>query len=387
MKRRPYLLLMALGLMASLTLLAVWRERHRQQTRARQASIATTRDHSTAQKDQTLVRGAAPSPHSTQQDADIAPVHNRDWNALCDSAEKDDLSAASKVIREGVGVNSRDKLRRTPLMYAAANGAMHVFDLLLAEGADVNARDALGWTALMFAAQTDNLTIAHALLRHGANRRLRDHENHWTAEERAVHVGQERIAELLRTGHVVRGQSSESERPFAYWENKGTTLHTRAQVDAHRWIKAVHLPDIQQDMGEGACGVVVVDTGGKQGKPFGGDTFFFLPEIQVFRDTDERPYAFIQGHHRMETNFIVAIQGRALVQKCDCYASYGVFCKPLPGGGALVTGFERTTDKMEGTLLPGIPLKHRYDEMAAVSRFRHGKLTQLGTIFLPQQED
>jgi len=321
-----------------------------------------------------------------QRGANIALAHNGGWNVLCWAAEKDDLSTAHKVVRKGLGVNSRDSLQRTPLMYAAANGSMHVLDLLLAAGADVNARDAAGWTALMFAAQTDNVPVAHALLRHGANRRLRDHEKHWTAEERATRVGQERIAELLRTGRIVKRPDSDSERQFVEEERNASTLPTQAQIDIHRWIKAVHLPNIPQDAGEGACGVVVSDDGGKQGEPFGGDTFFFLPEIRVFHDTDGRPYAFLRGHHRTEPNFIVAIRGRTLVQECDFYAgAYEAFCQPLPGGGALVVGFETTYDKMEGKPRKGIPVKHQNDRMASVSQFRHGKLTALDDIFLPQQ--
>jgi hypothetical protein len=393
MKRRPYLLLLTFSVVASVTLLVVWRERHRQQERANRALIASTHFRSTLPQSKPLVPKDDPNRFSLPTATSATPVpqgadvwvHDSGWNKLCEAAKQDDLSVARKVIQEGVRVNSRDKQRRTPLMYAAAYGSKNVLDLLLAKGADVNARDAVGWTALMFAAQTDDVTIAHALLRHGVNRRLRDHENHWTAEERALHLGQERMAALLRTGQIGSGIETESKWWLGADESAATSPRTQAKVDVHRRIKSVLLSGDSQESSDRECGVVVVDADGKQGKPFESD-YYNLPDVQVFHDADGRPYAFIAGQQRMSRNYIVAIQGRTLLQKCECPAYYNAVCQPLRGGGALVIAFETTYNKMEGTPIEGIPVQHQNDQMAFVSRFRHGKLTSLDDIYLPQQE-
>jgi len=409
MKRRPYLLFLTFSVLASVTLLVVWSERHRQQVRAHEAAISASRNRSTLPQDRSpqpgtdsharditeLLHALPESPQPVtppdapsadppaESDSREAPQWD-DGNTLFWAAASDDLPTVRKMLRTGMGVNRRDKQRRTLLMLAAAHGATRVFHLLLAEGADVNARDVVGWTALMFVAQTDNVTIAHELLQHGAHRRLRDHENHWTAEERAVRAGQERMAELLRTGHIRPRSEAESQWCLAHDERAATSPRTNAQVDAHCWIKSVLLSGDSLESSDRECGVVVVDADGKRGEPFEGD-YYNLPQVQVFHDTDGRPYAFIQGNQRMAKNYIVAIQGRTLVQKCDCSAYYDAFCQPLHGGGALVIAFEATYDKMEGKPIEGIPVPHQNDDMATVSRFRHGKLTDLSTIYLPSQ--
>jgi len=411
MKRRPYLLFLAFSVLASATLLAVWRERHRQQVRAHEASISKLRNRPTLPQDRSaepgtdlhvrditeLLRALPESPQpiapqpvvpSSDPPTESAPKAATPWDdgkTLFWAAESDDLPTVRKMLRAGRGVNCRDKQRRTLLMFAAAHGATRVFHLLLAEGADVNARDVVGWTALMFTAQTDNVTLAHALLQHGARRRLRDHENRWTAEERAVHVGQERMAELLRTGHIRPESEAESKWWLAPDERAATSQRTQAQVDAHRRIKSVLLSGGSLKSSDRECGVVVVDADGKRGKPF-EDDYYNLPAVQVFHNTDGRPYAFIQSNQRMAMNYIVAIQGRTLVQKADfCTGDNTAYCQPLRGGGALVIAFETTYDKMEGKPIVGIPVPHQNDAMATVSRFRHGKLTYLDTIYLPSQ--
>ena len=72
-----------------------------------------------------------------QRGVDVMPAHNDGWNIFSWAAQEDDLFVAKTVLRLGVGVDSRDKRSRTPLMYAAANGNRRVLDLLLSRGADV----------------------------------------------------------------------------------------------------------------------------------------------------------------------------------------------------------------------------------------------------------
>lgn len=68
-----------------------------------------------------------------------------------------------KAPRPGV-----DGLGRTPLHYAANDGAADIVLRLLQEGADPALADDNGWTALHFAAQSNAVEAARALLDGGA---------------------------------------------------------------------------------------------------------------------------------------------------------------------------------------------------------------------------
>ena len=67
-----------------------------------------------------------------------------------------------------------DGLGRTPLHYAAADGAVAEVARLLAAGANANARDDNGWSPLHFAAQSNSADITNALLGAGAKIDVRD---------------------------------------------------------------------------------------------------------------------------------------------------------------------------------------------------------------------
>lgn len=328
---------------------------------------------------ETLLRGGA----------DVSPARNRGWNILCWAAEEDRVSIANEVLQRGLSVNSRDRQGRTPLMYAAANGADRAAALLLAKGAAVDARDNLGWTALMFAAQNNNLRMVEALLQHGADRSLRDAEDHWTAEERARHVGQDLVAARLKGGLLPQEHKREPASPLFGWKNDRSEQSWRKRVDAQRQIRSVSWPVLrdEEDMEDPKFAVVVVDGHGRPGRPF-RDDWTFRPEVEVFRDTDGTPYGFLRGHHRTEPAVIVAIRGQDLIKECDYYSEYGngKFCQPLAGGGALIISFDRAQSN-EGELLEGLRVAHVHDRVAEVFRFRNGKSTRLGLILLPGQED
>jgi ankyrin repeat protein len=316
-----------------------------------------------------------------QRNVDITPARNGGWNLLCWAAEQGNAVVMQTALRRGLGVDSRDKYGRTPLMYAAANGEGRVLKMLLDRGADIDACDKMGWTALMFASQGDNLPVIRILLDHGVDRLMRDHENHWTAERRARKLGQERFVGLLKNGRVAPGhQVDEVEDAWLGGERREETAPARrVQVDAHRWIDIVHLPSGLQSEYHEQYAVEVVDDRGRRGEPFGADTFFFQPEVQLFWDTDGRLYAFLRGHHRSEANYVVAIRGRTLVRQCELGADYTPSCQLLPGGGVLIAQFQSYRN------MTNIPSSHKDDEVAEVSRFRSGVLTDLGLLFLPEQ--
>ncbi|MFI7337691.1 ankyrin repeat domain-containing protein [Streptomyces sp. NPDC050085] len=65
-------------------------------------------------------------------------------------------------------MTDRDRLGRTAVHYAAADGDVDALRVLLAEGADPGAADAAGWTPLHFAAQAQAPSVVEVLLAEGA---------------------------------------------------------------------------------------------------------------------------------------------------------------------------------------------------------------------------
>ncbi|OBC02711.1 ankyrin repeat domain-containing protein [Gordonia sp. 852002-50395_SCH5434458] len=65
-------------------------------------------------------------------------------------------------------IDTRDRLDRTPLHYAAVDGDLKELKKLIAAGADVNAREARDWTPLHFAAESLHPEVVEALIAAGA---------------------------------------------------------------------------------------------------------------------------------------------------------------------------------------------------------------------------
>ena len=88
--------------------------------------------------------------------------------SLFDALASQDLATFLRIVVAEDHVNETDRMGRTPLMYAVADGLMDFVTLLLEHGADVNSQDKQGWTALHFAAQEYDRDMVSTLLQHGA---------------------------------------------------------------------------------------------------------------------------------------------------------------------------------------------------------------------------
>ncbi|XP_055309228.1 ankyrin repeat domain-containing protein 65-like [Sitodiplosis mosellana] len=75
---------------------------------------------------------------------------------LHNAAEKGQLDAVKKLIKEGAKVDPIDAVKRTPLHYAAMNGHIKVVELLIMKGAEVDPIDAVKRTPLHHAAMNGN---------------------------------------------------------------------------------------------------------------------------------------------------------------------------------------------------------------------------------------
>jgi ankyrin repeat protein len=90
------------------------------------------------------------------------------------SPTSDYLEIARLLIHSGIDANARDKMRQTPLMFAAAVNQSQIAEELLDRGADVNALDMDGRTALMLGAGRGYHKIVALLIKRGAKVNVRD---------------------------------------------------------------------------------------------------------------------------------------------------------------------------------------------------------------------
>jgi ankyrin repeat protein len=95
--------------------------------------------------------------------------------ALWEAARRGDATAVTRLLDEGVDVNSKFRYGATALSYACDRGHLEVVKVLLARGADVNIKDSFyGLTPLSWASgpaqsrKPEHAAIVGLLLKHGA---------------------------------------------------------------------------------------------------------------------------------------------------------------------------------------------------------------------------
>lgn len=125
---------------------------------------------------------------------------SRGWTELHVAAAFDRTDEVEKLVKEGGGLESRDKEGRTPLHLAANKGHLGSAKVLVSAGANVDARSKDGRTALYRAAANGDLRMAEMLLEAGADPTIGDVEHCRSAIEVARdkdHVSDITIDELL----------------------------------------------------------------------------------------------------------------------------------------------------------------------------------------------
>ncbi|MDB4703047.1 ankyrin repeat domain-containing protein [bacterium] len=88
-------------------------------------------------------------------------------SSIHQAAMSGNTEAVKQHLTEGVDVNAKDSVGRTPLHEAATYGDEEIVELLIANGADVNAKDDYGNTPLDRAIAIEHSETADLLRKHG----------------------------------------------------------------------------------------------------------------------------------------------------------------------------------------------------------------------------
>ena len=116
-------------------------------------------------------------------------------SSIHQAAMSGNTEAVKQHLTEGVDVNAKDGVGRTPLHEAATYGDEEVAELLIANDADVSVRDDNGWTALHYA--SDRKIIARFLIDKGAKLNAINNDGE-TPLDRAIDWEDSETADLLR---------------------------------------------------------------------------------------------------------------------------------------------------------------------------------------------
>ena len=98
--------------------------------------------------------------------------------SLHEAASLGKVDIVQKWLDEGIEVDFKDDIARTPLMEAAISGCLEVAKLLVGRGANIHARDEECWTPLAYAIYNRNFEFAQIMIDHGADPH---HMKFWTS--------------------------------------------------------------------------------------------------------------------------------------------------------------------------------------------------------------
>jgi uncharacterized protein len=153
--------------------------------------------------------------------------------ALHRAVERDDLPAATALLKAGADANAANRYGVTPLSLACTNGDGAMVSQLLKAGADPNAAIPGGETPLMTAARTGRLDAVKALLAAGADVHAKDPRRGqtalmWAAAEGNVDV----IGALLKAGAELNARLDSGYTAFLFAVREGKLDAVRALLKA-----------------------------------------------------------------------------------------------------------------------------------------------------------
>jgi len=141
-----------------------------------------------------------PSPRTATAPATPSSEEQTPLNTqLIDSAWKNDVVTAARLIQAGADVNYKDSTAQSAYLIATSEGYLGLLDLTLRNGANVHDKDSFNGTGLIRAADRGHAAIAGRLVQAGVEI---DHVNRlgWTALHEAIILGDgsERYVDTVR---------------------------------------------------------------------------------------------------------------------------------------------------------------------------------------------
>jgi ankyrin repeat protein len=124
-----------------------------------------------------------------------------------------DCEMVKILISDGVDVDVRDEVGRTPLFTAAKSGTSKMFELLLSNHADINARDSNGSTALIEAIEYDNKDSFLFQLAHGADIEGKDNQGR-TPLHVAARYREDMCLTLIAKGSNIEAKDRKGKTPL-----------------------------------------------------------------------------------------------------------------------------------------------------------------------------
>ncbi len=165
-------------------------------------------------------------------------------DSLHDAAYKDDLAAATKLIRAGADVKAPNRYGMLPLTLACQNGNIALIELLLKSGADPNAPVPGGETPLMTAARTGKVNAVSLLIAKGAKVEAKEARRSQTALMWAAAEGNTEVVEvLLAAGADLHARLDSGYTPLLFAVREGRAATVRALLKAGADVnESIQLP-------------------------------------------------------------------------------------------------------------------------------------------------
>eukprot|EP00953_Heterococcus_sp_UTEX-ZZ885_P034698 17945-Heterococcus_DN1.PRE.1 len=142
-----------------------------------------------------------------------------------------DVALVQRWLDDGLFVDKRDNMQRTPLHQACWSGRLAVLRLLLGAYAEVDARDKDQCTPLHYAATTDQVAIVQELLLRKADVNARDLKQE-TPLYKACMLGNPDVVECLLSAGADPSLQDINGKPPAQEFNTKVTSEARERVNA-----------------------------------------------------------------------------------------------------------------------------------------------------------
>lgn len=122
---------------------------------------------------------------------------NNNKNTLFYAAKNGYINVFKLLVSKGHDVNAQNEEGLTPLMLASIEGHTKLVEFLISEGCDVSLSDNSGGTALMWAMLNGKLDIVKLILKNGPKFDFKDRNVNWSELDLAVESGNPRMVKLL----------------------------------------------------------------------------------------------------------------------------------------------------------------------------------------------